>query len=98
MKKKLFAYVMIAILALGILAGCKDNSPLTTEEAKEIVAAHSGASAREAANIHVHMGEHEDGTVVLNVYVTVNNKSYTYVLHAITGEILDITEGGGHSH
>lgn len=96
--KKLIIYVMIAILTLGILAGCKDNSPLTEEEAKQIVIEHSGASAREAANVHVHLGEHEDGSVVFNVYVTVNNKSYTYVLHATTGEILAITEGGGHSH
>ena len=36
--------------------------------------------------------------MVFNVYVTVNNKSYTYVLHATTGEILSITEGSGHSH
>ena len=98
MKKKLMIFVMIAILALGILAGCKSNEPLTEEEAKQIVIEHSGANAREAANVHVHLGEHEDGTAVLNVYVTVNGKSYTYVLHAMTGEILSIAEGSGHSH
>jgi uncharacterized membrane protein YkoI len=98
MKKRIFAIALMALLLLGILAGCKNDGPLTEEEAKQIVIEHSGASAREAANVHVHLGENKDGAVVFNVYVTVNNKSYTYVLHATTGEILSVTEGGGHSH
>ena len=95
MKKRVFILALIAVMLLGLLAGCKNDGPLTEEEAKQIVIEHSGASAREAANVHV---ENKDGAVVFNVYVTVNNKSYTYVLHATTGEILSITEGSGHSH
>ena len=98
MKKRIFAIALIAVMMLGVLAGCKKNGPITSDEAKEIVVAHSGANTREAANIHVHLGENEEGVACFNVYVTVQNKSLTYVVHGMTGEILSITEGSGHSH
>lgn len=98
MTKRIFVCVLIAIMLLGLLVGCKDDGPLTEEKAKAIVVEHSGADAREAANIHVHLGENSEGVLCFNVYVTVGGKSLTYVLHAVTGEILSITEGSGHSH
>ena len=54
MKKRVFILALIAVMLLGLLAGCKNDGPLTEEEAKQIVIEHSGASAREAANVHVH--------------------------------------------
>lgn len=98
MKKRIFAIALLSILLLGILAGCKKDGPLSVEEAIEIAAEHSGASAREANEAHCHPQENEDGVVCFNVYITVGGKSFTYMIHGMTGEILSVTEGGGHSH
>lgn len=98
MTKRIFILALIAVMLLGLLAGCKDDGPLTDEEAKQIVVDHSGASAREAGEAHVHLQETDDGTVCFNVYITVGGKSFTYIIHSITGEILSVTEGGGHGH
>lgn len=96
--KRILAIALMAILLLGLLAGCKDDGPLTTEEVRQLVAEHSGASAREASEAHVHLAETDDGVVCFNVYITVGGKSFTYIVHSITGEFLSITEGGSHSH
>ena len=98
MKKRIIAIVMMCIVVLGVLAGCKKEKAITSAEAQQIVIDHTGAESKAISEVHVHIGENEEGVVCYNVYITVNRKSYTYVVHGLTGEILSITEGGGHSH
>lgn len=97
MKKRVIAILMLAVMLLGALAGCNNNEPMTDEEAKELVREHIEAEGKKVTEIHSHIGETADGQVCFNVYVTVRDKSYTYQVHAVTGEILSVTEGG-HSH
>lgn len=98
MKKRMFAALLLACLLLGALTACDKDEALTADEAKQIVIDHSGADVRESSDVHVHLGENDKGEVCFNVYITVDGKSYTYVVHARTGEILSITEGSSHSH
>lgn len=97
MKKRLIAILMLTVLLVGGLVGCGKDEPLTDEEVQQIVIDHIGVHEREISDIHSHISETDDGEVCFNVFITVNGKSYTYQIHAVTGEILSVTEGG-HSH
>ena len=97
MNKRIIAILMLAVLLLGALAGCGKEEPLTDEDVKQIVIDHMGVHERDVSDIHSHIAETDDGQVCFNVFITVNGKSYTYQIHAVTGEILSLTEGG-HSH
>lgn len=97
MKKRMIAFLLLAVMLLGALAACGKNEPLSDEDVKQIVIDHIGAEGREITDIHSHIAETDDGQVCFNVFVTVKGKSYTYQVHAVTGEILSVTEGG-HSH
>lgn len=97
MKNRIIAIALLAVLLLGALAGCGKNEPLTDEDVKQIVIDHLDANERDITDIHSHIAETDDGQVCFNVFITVKGKTYTYQVHAVTGEILSVTEGG-HSH
>lgn len=97
MKKRIFAMLLLVVMLMGALAACSSDDPLTDEDAKQIVMEHMGVEQREVSDIHSHISETADGQVCFNVFITVKGKSYTYQIHAVTGEILSVAEGG-HSH
>ena len=98
MKKRMIAMLLIAVMMLSLLAGCNKNKAITAEEAQEIVVAHAGADGKTVGDVHVHIEENDAGEVCYSVQVTVARQTYTYLVHSMTGEILSITEGSGHSH
>jgi hypothetical protein len=96
MKRSIFAILAIAVLLVGLLAGCKkDDGFIDKEEALQIVLDKIGMT-QEQANPHVHVTE-VDGLTCWNIYVTVEGKSMEYVVHSLTGEILSVKESN-HSH
>jgi uncharacterized membrane protein YkoI len=97
MKKIMMVLLLVAALVLSLLAGCGKNDVVTAEKAQEIVVAHAGADGKPVTDVHLHIQENDAGEVCYSVQVTVELKTYTYLVHGITGEILSITEGG-HSH
>lgn len=99
MKKRITAMLLLACLLLGALAGCQEEpEALDAEGAKQIAVKHLGATEKEGASAHVHIEENDAGEVCYNVYITVSGKAYTCIIHGVTGEVLSVTEGGGHSH
>lgn len=97
MKKRMLAMLLIAVMMLGLLAGCNKNKAITAEEAQEIVVAHASADGQTVGDVHVHIQENDAGEVCYSVQITVARQTYTYLVHSMTGEILSITEGG-HTH
>ena len=98
MKKRILAILLIAVMVMSVLVACKDKGPITAEEAKEIVMQDVKDKGKIPTNVDVHVGEGASGEACYTVYVTVLSKTFTYVVDAQTGEILSITEGGGHKH
>jgi hypothetical protein len=95
MKKIMMVLLLVAALVLSLLAGCGKSDVVTAEKAQEIVVAHAGADGKPVTDVHLHIQENDAGEVCYSVQVTVELKTYTYLVHGVTGEILSITEGKG---
>ena len=98
MTKRIISILMIAVLAIGLLAACGKDGPLTTEDAKSVVLKDLGVKESKVSSIDVHLGN-VDGVACYLVYVSYNGENFEYVVNGITGEILSVEETDhGHSH
>ena len=96
MTKRIISILMIAVLAIGLLAACGKDGPLTTEDAKSVVLKDLGVKESKVSSIDVHLGN-VDGVACYLVYVSYNGENFEYVVNGITGEILSVEETD-HSH
>ena len=98
MFKRVISVLMIAVLALGLLAACGKEGPLTVEDAKAIVLEDLGVKESKVSSIDVHITT-VDGVACYLVYVSYNGENFEYVVNGLTGEILSVEESDhGHSH
>lgn len=98
MFKRVISVLMIAVLALGLLAACGKEGPLTVEDAKAIVLEDLGVKESKVSSIDVHITT-VDGAACYLVYVSYNGENFEYVVNGLTGEILSAEESDhGHSH
>lgn len=88
--KKLIAILLVLCL---VLAGCKSDV-VTEKEAQKIVLEDLGMKASQVT-FHVHAGSGDVPCYL--VYATVEDHTLEYVIHAVSGEILAVTESS-HSH
>lgn len=97
MKKRITAILLLTCLLLGVLVGCKEEEEaVSSEKAQQIVIEHLGAEERDVSNVHVHIEENDAGEVCYSVHITVKGKTYTCVVHGVTGEVLSVIEGSSH--
>ncbi len=94
--KKLIAIILLLGLLLGLAAGCDGNDALDEADLRQIVLEHADAKESDISDFHVHIEENEDGAACFSIHVTVKGKTYTYLIHGTTGEILSVTEGSSH--
>jgi len=94
MKKRLFALVLLAVFALGILAACEKNSALTTEEAQEVALEHLGINEKDST-VHAHVTS-DNGIPCYSIHVSTADGDYTVMVHAGTGEVLSSAKGTSH--
>ena len=98
MFKRVISVLMIAVLALGLLAACGKEGPLTVEDAKAIVLEDLGVKESKVSSIDVHITT-VDGAACYLVYVSYNGENFEYMVNGLTGEILSAEESDhGHSH
>ena len=98
MFKRSIALLLMVVVVFGLLVACQEKSEYITEaQATDIALKAMGITKSQASSIHVHVGTH-DNQPCYNVYVTQGSTSKTVVVSCITGEILTVTDGGGHSH
>ena len=98
MFNRVISILMIAVLALGLLAACGKEGPLTVEDAKAIVLEDLGVKESKVSSIDVHITT-VDGAACYLVYVSYNGENFEYVVNGLTGEILSAEESDhGHSH
>ncbi len=95
MKKTIVILVLLSLL-LGMLVGCGSNDGLDEADLRGIVLKHAAAQESDISDFHVHIEENDDGAACFSVHVTVKGKTYTYLIHGTTGEILSVTEGSSH--
>ena len=91
--KKLIAILLLLALSISLLAACGKDF-LSAEQAEKIALKDLGIKAKDADNIHTHVGQVAEGPVY-SVHVDYNGQTYEYVILAASGEILssDIVEG-----
>ena len=95
MSKRFFALLLVAVLALGLLAGCTKSKIISADEAIKIALKDMGISEKDATT-HVHIAEGQ-ADPSYGVYITYNGKTFLYVINAATKEI--VTKGEtNHTH
>ena len=99
MFKRIIVFALLAALLCGVLAACDEGKGdyLEEQDAVAIVLKDLGIKTEDATSIHVHVGTH-DNQPCFNVYITYKGVSKTYIVSSISGDILSIEDGSGHSH
>ena len=97
MAKRSIAIFLLIVMVGGSLIACEEEKVgVTQEEAVQIALKEMGITEADATSIHVHEGTHLN-ELCFNVYISAASGDMSYVVSRITGEILQIAEGG-HSH
>ena len=98
MLKRVVSVLMIAVLALGLLAACGNDGPLSVEEAKSIALKDMGVKESKVDSVDVHVAT-IDGVACYIVYIAMDGEYMEYTINGLNGEILDKEETEeGHSH
>jgi predicted small secreted protein len=98
MMKRSIAIVLLLVLVGGLLIACEDKKVgITQDEAVKIALDDMGITEADTTSIHIHEGTHMN-ELCFNVYISTADGGMTYVVSRISGNILQIAEGGGHSH
>jgi uncharacterized membrane protein YkoI len=94
----LFVIAMLLMGLMGLMAGCKDDGPLTPEEAMEIVMEDMGIDQSDVDSIDTHVTT-VNGVACYVVYITVDGEHMQYLIDGVSGEILTKEETDtGHHH
>ena len=92
MKNRLIATLMLAVMLLGVFAGCAKEKPLLTEEAAlQIVLDDCGLTAEELPDLEIVLTSDAEAPYY-TISFTGQNLPYTYTVNAKTGEILSYPE------
>lgn len=98
MTKRIVSLLLIAVMAIGLLAACGNNDPLTVDDAKAVVLKDMGVKEKNVDSIDVHITT-SDGVACYAVYISIGSEHWEYVIHGHSGQILAKEEADhGHSH
>lgn len=98
MIKRVISVLLVAMLLLGLLAGCGDDGKVTLDEAKQLVLKDLNIKQNDADSVDVHLTT-VDGVACYVVYVSFDGQHWQYTVSGLNGEILDKTQNtSGHTH
>lgn len=98
MKTRIISLLLIAVMMVSLLAGCGNDGPLTTDDAKQVVLEDMGVKEKNVDSIDVHITT-VGGVACYAVYVSIGEEHMEYLIDGNTGEILAKEEADhGHSH
>ena len=98
MAKRMICLVLLAVMAIGLLAACGKDGPLTTDEAIRIALDDLGVREKNADSTDIHPTT-ADGEACYAVYISVDGRHWEYIIHGYSGQILHKAETDqGHSH
>lgn len=88
MKKQILAVLLIAVLCLGLLAGCSNkNEPITQAQAQTIALKEAGLTADQVNDVHVHVVT-QNGLPCYSVHITTADSDFSIVINAANGEVM----------
>ena len=92
MKKRLIAFVLLIVLALGVFTACGNKGgAITAEEAQAAAFKDAGVSAEDASNIHVHVMD-KNGIPCYSIHFDAGGQEYSVLISAADGSVV----GYGH--
>lgn len=91
MKKRILALALAAMLCLVLLTGCGKKSVVTPQEAQKIALDHAGLTASQVTDIHAHVVTGE--VPCHSIHIVYKDTSYSYLIDAVSGEILEVNVG-----
>lgn len=87
MKKRLFAFIMLAVLLLGMLTACGKKSPVTGDEAQKIALEYAGLKEKDVADVHTHIID-QNGIPCYSIHITTADGEVSVIINASTGEVI----------
>ena len=88
MKKRLFALILIAVLAVSLFVGCNENKAITQEKAQQVAIDHAGLTADQVKDAHIHVTDH-NGIPCYSVHITkADGTDLSVLINAANGEVI----------
>lgn len=88
MKKRVFALLLVLVLAVSMLAACeKKTGPVTGDEAQKIALESVGLDEKDVKDVHTHILD-QNGIPCYSIHITTADSEFSVVIHAGTGEVL----------
>lgn len=91
MKKYTVLTVLLGILAVSVLTGCRKETDIGQESAKKIALEHAGIQEADASNLRISRGD-EDGQKTYDIEFDYQEWEYDYEIGAANGQILSADE------
>lgn len=88
MKKRIFALLLVAIMAVSLFAACGKSDAITQEKAQKIALEHAGLTANQAEDVHVHVTS-DNGIPCYSVHITTAEGDFSVIINAANGEVID---------
>ena len=88
MKKRIVAIALLAVLVLGLFAGCGKSGVVTEEQAQKIAMEAAGMTKDQVTDVHTHLTTVQ-GIPCYSVHITTADGDFSVLINAGTGEIVD---------
>lgn len=80
--------ILVLLLTVLLITGCKNSEKITEEQAKAIALEHAGVTAQQAENFVIYE-DYDDGRRYYDVHFHFDGYEYDYEINAKNGKVLD---------
>ncbi len=96
MKTRVIAILLLFAMLLPVMAGCGSKTKVVSQEqAQKIAMEEIDIAEDQVTDVHIHVVT-ESGIPCYSVHLTTDEGDFSVVIHAGTGEVLDVASGSGH--
>jgi hypothetical protein len=97
MAKRVISVLLVALLLMGLLTACGDDT-FDVDDAKKLVCDDLGIKVSDADSLDTHLTT-EGSVACYVIYVSFDGQHWQYTVNGLTGEILEKTQNAsGHTH
>lgn len=86
--KKTISILLIAVMLLGILAGCGNKNTISQDKAISIALKETGVAKKDATDLHVHVSMYQE-LPCYSVHIVTKTEEFEVIVDAATGEVLN---------
>ena len=90
MNKRIISALLLAVIVILLFSGCgqqNEKNVISQTQAQSIALEDAGLSAKQVTGLHCHPTS-ANNIPAYNIHFTYNNTEYSYIINAVTGEII----------